>query len=262
MRNLATGFLVSAITIVIVFYWNWGSPSNDRNGGGAETNIPPIGAPGAIERAVTPAWPASKPLWAKNPFRKATTADINDMSNFKSPDLNWPSRSLSGALYVFGQGDPPSVKPKAEDYGNAQEFYHDLSVKPDTERELYAFLSNPFLPALINKCGKLVSPGQSAPESTVSSDLPSALFDVDFSMGKMLYVDPANGRKKIDWNRYTALGDALTQIRNFDISGNKVNLLADRCLSASEIKDFDLLYQQYLDVGLSYSNESLMGTGT
>jgi hypothetical protein len=198
---------------------------------------------------------ASNTGWPLNPFNKGkiVTGSQSNMPVFRTPLLTWQTKTIRGIKYTFGAGNPAEVTPKREDYEDDFDYSHDNVVTVETEKNLLAFLSNPTLENVLNKCGMLIKPDVFDQNSTVVQSFPRSLYESDFSLEKMLYVDfERRGQKKIDFNRMWALGTALGQLNS--IGSFEEKPLVSKCLTERETANFSALLDQYFKLVQSYMN--------
>ncbi|MFZ4461776.1 MAG: hypothetical protein ACOYN2_04580 [Patescibacteria group bacterium] len=80
------------------------------------------------------------------------------------------------------------------------------------------------------------------------------MYTADFSVENILTVNLINGHKVIDWTKIDPLADMFAQIRNYTITGSKVDLLAKQCLVPDDIPAFDILVNQFNAIGNSACN--------
>jgi hypothetical protein len=181
--------------------------------------------------------------WGMSPFGSGAPLTEEPASKFKKPSTEWKTRTINGITYGFGDGNPREVATKREDYASDFDFLHDSVVTADTEKNLLTFLSNPTLTNVFNKCS-----------SIIRSD---ALYDVDaFDLERVLFIDGATGRKKLDERRLANMGTEFSGLQTLNITGNAV--VAEQCLNQSEIKDLNVLVSQYNAVFESYTNGNIM----
>ena len=198
--------------------------------------------------------------WGMSPFGSGKPLiEEEKKPEFKKPNTEWKTRTLSGITYVFGEGNPKSVHEKFETFqGWDQNGYIDSNtVRPKVEILLVQFLANPMLVTVINKCGSLTTPGNTS--SPLAMGLPGVLFTTDFSMEGMLTIDPSTGRKQLDQEKFNLFGIVFSQIRDQEEGYTKkrlVNKLANECLSENEIVSYDHLVDQYNAIQHSWYNGS------
>jgi hypothetical protein len=197
--------------------------------------------------------------WGMSPFGSGKPLEEGEKKlEFKKPNTEWKTRTLSGITYVFGEGNPASVLEKLETFqGWDQNGYIDSNtVRPKVEILLAQFLENPTLIIVINKCGWLTTPGNTS--SSLAMGLPGVIFTTDFSMESLITINPSTGRKELDMEKWGLLEWVFGQIREYgyrDIH-TRVNLLASQCLNSDEIVSMDNLYNQYLAIQNSWYNGS------
>ena len=198
--------------------------------------------------------------WGMSPFGSGKPlTEEEKQPEFKKPNTEWKTRTLSGITYVFGEGNPKSVHEKFETFqGWDQNGYIDSNtVRPKVEILLAQFLANPMLVTVTNKCGSLTMPGNTS--SPLAMGLPGVLFTTDFSMEGMLTIDPSTGRKQLDQEKFNLFGIVFSQIRDQEEGYTKkrlVNKLANECLSENEIVSYDHLVDQYNAIQHSWYNGS------
>lgn len=181
--------------------------------------------------------------WGMNPF--GTGKPLEEAKHeFKMPNTEWKTRTISGVTYVFGEGNPKEVTPKSEDYNSFQDFFHDNSVKKVTESQLIEFLTNPSLSAIINICGKYLIPDIYNTRSQIIVDFPYSIYNTSFNLDDILYVDIESRQKKLDINRMEALGLAIQQFKE-----------SEECLQHIDGNALQVLLHQYLSIVSSYQND-------
>ena len=203
--------------------------------------------------------------WGPSPFVSGSSGSSYSGSTnsgvmvFQMPNTEWKTRTLSGITYVFGEGDPKEVQPKFENFQgwDTNGYIDSTTVRPKVEILLAQFLSNPMLVNVINKCGPLTTPGSTS--SPLAMGLPWVLFTTDFSMERMITINPSTGQKELDIEKWGLFGIVFSEIRDYEypsITKKRVNFLADQCLSGNEIADFDSLVEQYNTIQHSWYNGS------
>jgi hypothetical protein len=198
--------------------------------------------------------------WGVSPFGSGKPLTEGEMKpEFKKPNTEWKTRTLSGITYEFGKGNPKEVHPKFENFQgwDSNGYYQDETVRPKVETLLVEFLSNPILVTVINKCGSLATPGNTS--SPLAMRLPGVLFMTDFSIEGMFTINPSTGRKQLDQEKFNLFGIVFSQIRDQEEGYTKkrlVNKLANECLSENEIVNYDQLVDQYNAINNSWMNSS------
>ena len=133
-----------------------------------------------------------KAVWENNPFERIDPSTVKIAPiEFKKPSLEWQPRVINGIVYKFGDGDPKEVT--SPDVGHEGP---SSAVTPETERSLLAVLGNPILSTIVNRCGKLLAPENEYDSSPITQEFPNSIYETDFSLEQMLYIDPDTGWKK------------------------------------------------------------------
>jgi hypothetical protein len=199
---------------------------------------------------------ASTP-WGMSPFGSGKPLTEEARLIFKQPSTEWRTRTLSGITYVSGEGNPSEIQSRLDNAYNSQ-YADGVTVRPQTEKFLSEFLSNPMLNIVVNKCGSLIKPRDSI-TTGLEVGLPETLFTTDFSLESMITIDPSTGEKILDSDKFNLFGIMFQQI-SFPVSEDtsvpwKVTLA---CLSTGEIREYQKLVYQYLYTNMSWMNSFSM----
>lgn len=194
---------------------------------------------------------SSSTSWGMSPFGNGPTFIEIEPKKFRKPSTQWATKTVNGVSYVFGEGNPKEVAPKREEYVDDFSFLHDDVVSAQTEKNLHDFLSNPMLETVINRCGEILKSDMYA-DSKILRNLPDAIFEENFDIENILYVDTnRGGQKKINLNHLDAFGAAFSQISE-SITHNSTENASGRCLSLGEQAGFEKLISQYSNIYMSY----------
>lgn len=175
---------------------------------------------------------------------------------FNMPDTSWTEKKIKfkGKIitYKFGEGNPAEVALKPEDYNGSKGVYEDY-VTPETEKNLYEFLSNPLLKKIIDKCGSTIGRGAVDLSVPLIQNFGAVLDDKEISMEKMLKIDKETGRKYIDNDRTIALAGSLGML-DHPLAESQSKKLKYQCLNFYDLTDFKNLDQQFGKFAESYIN--------
>jgi hypothetical protein len=199
---------------------------------------------------------SSKPTLAINPIH-ILSGGVSIIPIFHQPILEWGTRTLSGITYIFGEGNPKEIQIKLQDEYN-QQYADGFTVRPETEKGLLEFLSNPMLATVVNKCGGFIRP-RDGMDIGLEQHLPQALFTTDFSLESMISIDLSTGTKILDSDKFDLFGLMFKQI-SFPANENADTKWEEHlsCLSSGEIEEYRTLVYQYGHVYQSWSNSSYM----
>lgn len=175
---------------------------------------------------------------------------------FNMPNLSWTEKKIdfrgNTIKYKFGDGNPAEVSLKPENYNGSHGIYEDY-VSPDTEKNLYEFLSNPSLKTVIDKCGTILGRDAVDPSIPLIQNLPAILDNQEISMEKMLRINEKTGRKYIDIERITALNSVFNKLDS-TLAPSEHEKIKHKCLNSHDLPDFENLYQQFSKFTKSYIN--------
>ncbi|MBX9809546.1 hypothetical protein K2X92_04120 [Candidatus Gracilibacteria bacterium] len=160
----------------------------------------------------------SENLWGGNPFQTGTTSTGETTKpEFKKPNTEWKTRTLSGITYVFGEGNPKEVAlPESEmkgcSYQEGGDYCTDNGagyVDPILEKLVYDLLTSPDWVPLLQHCEKDFR----IVDSFLQRDHPHAPITYNtlvhlgqyISLEEVFVVNPQTGRKNIAKEGYRKL---------------------------------------------------------
>ena len=171
------------------------------------------------------------------------------------PNTNWSDKTLNingkQLTYRFGEGNPPEVALKPEQYLPKGDKDGIPYVTPKAEQQLKEFLSDKNLPELLNKCANFVNNQVIAQNPNVPKEqLVALMSNSDFDIENYLVIDKETGRKTINPNVDYKINDFLNTLNN----PMERNPLVTQCFGLNRMDDFNKIQSEFHQLGREYTN--------
>lgn len=172
-----------------------------------------------------------------------------------SPNTKWQDKVIKingkNLNYRFGEGNPKETSLNPEDYKAKGEEDGSPYVTPETEKELYDFLSDEDLPAVLDKCENynrqnMVKLNPNLP----IEQIPVLLKPSDFDIENIMTVNTTTGRKEINEDIANRINEFLNILSN-PLSGSE---FADKCAGTAYSQSIIRIQTKFSDFSKSYIN--------
>jgi hypothetical protein len=152
--------------------------------------------------------------WGMSPFGSGKPLEEGEKKlEFKKPNMEWKTRTLSGITYVFGEGNPKEVgltEKEKETYKKCN-FEEDKRVwscgfignevlgyvTPDVEKDLITLLSHPAWEKVLTECRSQFETNEYPTTQDDDTSYIRIMSPGWMDMEKMFWIDEQTGRKTI-----------------------------------------------------------------
>ena len=176
-----------------------------------------------------------------------------------SPNPNWKDKTFifngKELHYKFGEGNPEETALKPEDYLAKGENDGIPYVTPETEKNLYDFLTDPDLPTVLDKCENYNRQHMLKLNPQLSvNQIPILLRPSDFDIENIMTINPNTGRKEINEDIANRMNEFLNILSN-PIAGSKFsNKFGDKCAGTAYQQSIERIKINFSKFSESYIN--------
>lgn len=172
-----------------------------------------------------------------------------------SPNPNWKDKTFifngKELHYKFGEGNPEETALKPEDYLAKGENDGIPYVTPETEKNLYDFLTDPDLPTVLDKCENYNRQHMLKLNPQFSVDqIPILLRPSDFDIENIMTINPNTGRKEINEDIANRMNEFLNILSN-PIAGSE---FGDKCAGTAYQSSIERIKINFSKFSESYIN--------
>lgn len=172
-----------------------------------------------------------------------------------SPNTEWKDKSLNfngkELHYKFGDGNPAETALMPEDYLAKGEKDGTPYVTPEAEKNLYDFLADDDLAAVLDKCENYRRQNTIKLNPNIPIDqLDFLLTPSDFDIENLMILNTETGRKEIDQFRIDRISEFLNLLSN-PMTGTE---FGDKCAGTAYSQSIERIKNNFSSFSRSYVN--------
>lgn len=179
---------------------------------------------------------------------KLTPVKFNPNTDWKDKTLNFNGKELN---YKFGEGNPAETALSPDEYLAKGEKDGTPYVTPKTEKDLYNFLNDDDLPAVLDKCENYNRQNMIKLNPNLPVDqIPILLNPSDFDIENIMTINPETGRKEINEDIANRINEFLNILSN-PMAGTE---FGDKCAGIAYSQSIERIKNKFSEFNRSYIN--------
>lgn len=183
-----------------------------------------------------------------NTNKKITLVKFNPNTHWKDKTLNFNGKELN---YKFGEGNPAETALSPDEYLAKGEKDGTPYVTTKTEKDLYDFLSDDDLPAVLDKCENYNRQNMIKLNPNLPVDqIPILLNPSDFDIENIMTINPEIGRKEINEDIANRINEFLNILSN-PMAGTE---FGDKCAGTAYSQSIERIKNKFSEFNRSYIN--------
>lgn len=190
--------------------------------------------------------------WGMSPFGsgKPLTEEEKELeATSKHPNTEWPTRTISGVTYVFGEGNPKEVAIPKEGMNDYWKNGGKAYMNPVAEKIMQSIIEDESKNLIFEQCVSVLDAGN------YDKNIGWRPFETELHMADILYIDSETGRKEFDLKNIAWIRDMINQLQN-PIDNNGTEFLWQKCLSERQFYDsFSPLMRKLLELDANYGSQ-------